>query len=287
MRFITCLCVALVTAGIVEAEGTCKSFPNNADVEQKLVALSEAKAAVGEQIAQSILTTVPLAERNFCVNYELGRHFTRSKKFDEARGFLTDAIKNASFEDHSSFAVWNVVGFTYLQQKQFEKALENFEKQEGHSAFRLLSKKNRMKVYNNAGYTLIQLARYGEALDYLNHAAGLGSVLALKNIAIVESITETLEAEDKNIPGIFSAVVASSRTSSGVQPIIDTMASKLGAEADEFFVFRTSNGRYSISLGAYESYPRALERRTNAVSKGISDAYVASISEWADVTDEF
>lgn len=218
---------------------------------------------------------------SFCLLYEYGRHLTREGEYKQARASLSKAIKLAEPSHLRYYAPRNVIGFTYLSESNFDAALLEFKKQIEADSFRFLSDDTKVKVYNNAGYTLIQLGRYDEAEDFLASAVKLGSVKAVRNIAALNSLVSSLEQGSIDVPGVFAAVVGSAKSEDVARSLRKELASKMSLPENDIEIFRMQNGILSLTIGSYRSYPRSLIDRDRSVSAGIEDAYVASLSDWA------
>ncbi|WP_300068895.1 hypothetical protein, partial [uncultured Ruegeria sp.] len=116
--------------------------------------------------------------------------------------------------------------------------------------------------------------------ETLKQAAELGSSRAFRNLAAVASIVSTLEESDTSQPGAFAAIVGSAKSLSTAESSLLQISHKLNVEQSNISVFRMNNGRYSISLGRFKSYPAAISDRDKAVEAGISDSYVAWLTDW-------
>jgi tetratricopeptide (TPR) repeat protein len=219
-------------------------------------------------------------DAGFCLLYELARYLVSNSDNDTARQLLTRSVRVASDKNRAEFAPYNVIGFTYLAEKRFDEALENFSMQIDSPDFSNFPKDLQGKVWNNAGYTMIQMGRYSEAKEMLVRAQAAGNPNATRNLQALDSLVATLSSSDINLPGVFAAVVASAKSISAAQQEEAKAKKAIPAMAADIQIFKMGNGRYSITIGDYRSYPRAIKDRDAAIKAGIRDAYVTSLTDW-------
>lgn len=239
--------------------------------------------------ARAFLQTATADHPNsFCAVYEYAKLLIDEGRFAEADVRLADAIR---LVDASSGAYgeipWNALGYSYLRQGRFDDALAQFTTQKALPYFADLPAAQRMKVFNNAGFAYLQLEQYEFARESLQVAADLGSGLAVQNLAVLDSVVATLEAGDKNIPGVFGVVLYSARDPQAVARQADLLQTRLGADED-VAVFARTDGMMHIVAGSYSSYPRAREILNRAQTTGSAaaddGAFITSVASFDDVT---
>ena len=217
----------------------------------------------------------------FCESYMLGRFLIIEERYVEA----IEVLESIPLDSNSDFlednALLNLIGFAHLKTNNLELAVENFRRQTEIK----VSNKDQMKTLNNLGYALILLGRYDEARESLEKAVNLGSEKAAFNLARVDSVVESLTAQDPSVPGAFAAVVAYERKPDDIQAVRSAIARKLGVSPVEVQVFTLDEDRYYFTYGAYLSYLKAEERMAEAAAAGISGAWLTLTSEWTDITD--
>ncbi|MEM8791821.1 MAG: tetratricopeptide repeat protein [Pseudomonadota bacterium] len=227
------------------------------------------------------------APDNFCILYEYGRLLVQEEEYDRALALLDRAVKAADDLDLASRPIYNMRGFIQLKRKDFDTAAEEFEAQKTWipKLPDKIRKSTEVKVYNNTGWAYLQQDRYDQAeLNFLQ-AETLGSKLATRNLEVTRSIRSTIESQDIETGGVFAAIAKSSRAPLDIEKAADKLK-EAGIPADQIRVFRRDNGMLSLTYGAYLSYPKA-QRFQDELMDIYLDSYVASISPWTDVTEEF
>lgn len=286
MRLISIFFIIVILLPSKLVASSCDDRGIDAGIARNVLLLSELSAPTGDEILNEVLSLTSPEAPQFCILYEIGRYYTRSGNYPLARDYLQRAIQEEAAEDKKTYAVLNVIGFTFLREGNVDAALDFFQKQRSDTNFSSLPTIQRTKVFNNLGYTLMQLGRFDEAETNLLEAKKLGSNLAERNLQALRSLRATVASDSNDIPGVFAAVVGSSKSKLGAEKAILPLASRLGVPPTDLFVFEMDNGRYSLTFGSYESYPKALESVDLARSKGINDAYVSSLTKWNEIAIE-
>ncbi|WP_175549173.1 tetratricopeptide repeat protein [Litoreibacter ascidiaceicola] len=220
---------------------------------------------------------------SFCLRYSYGRHLVRQSLYLEAQKELLVSIKLATNKELTGVSPHNVLGFTYLAEKNFDAAIVEFKKAKDFADFDLRKSSLKVKILNNLGYTLMQLGRYNEAREYLFDAQTLGSSKASRNLAALDSLVSTLESSDPNEPGAFAAVIASAASRSSAVKLTKKLDTQTGFDHEPLSVFRMKNGVFSVTVGSYRSYSAATSDLEPFLNEGFSDAYVGWLAEWEQI----
>ena len=199
---------------------------------------------------------------------------------------MLNAAEVATDADFSKQAVFNVLGYNDLKEKIYESAVSYFNTQIENSNFLSLPPETRMKVFNNLGYTLLQLDQYEAAKSNLYQAVALGSSLARKNLEVVDSILAVQIKNDPDLPGVFAVAIVSLRNSDALEAYVKDAADRLNDSIEKFGVFARENGMFTVTYGVGMSYPKSDEMRAEALSAGFSDAYIVSTARWQNVTSK-
>ncbi len=223
---------------------------------------------------------------NFCVLHEIGRTYVHLNEYEQASESLLNAVEIATDADLSKNAVYNVLGYNDLKEKNYESAVSYFKTQTKNPNFLSLPPETRMKVFNNLGYTLLQLDQYEAAKSNLLQAVALGSSLARKNLEVVDSILAVQHKNDPELPGIFAVAIASSRNKDALKATVENAASRLNTSTEKFRIFDRGNEMFTVTYGVAMSYPKSDEMREEALSAGFSDANIVSTSRWQNVTSK-
>jgi tetratricopeptide (TPR) repeat protein len=241
---------------------------------------------------------------SFCISFALARLYAIEERFDFSIAELENLLP-ADEDEIKSFLTygetpWNTLGYLYIQREMFGNAERMLTIEIERSEFYTLDNTQKIKIYNNLGLSLLNMGQYDRARHYLDIAKALGSKLAVYNLDVLSSIVATLEADDETIPGIFALIVKSLRENDGVgryiksnecteyaATISDTLNEAGEAEGLDIYVFERPDGMHHITLGAYVSYPRAQRIRQIAIKAGIDDAYISSVVNWKNVSQEF
>ncbi len=240
----------------------------------------------GQPHADKVRAAVDAGNGDYCAAYSLARFLTQAEDYDTARHYIAEALESPTEVDLQQTAPWNVIGYTFLQERDMQNALRAFRHQLTHTSFDALPQNTQMKVFNNTGYTAMQVGQYDVAIDALAKSADLGSRTGARNLEIAESIVSTLKSGDIDAPGVFTTVLRSLKHKENVEPALKEAADLLGSD-EELSVFLSQNDYYAIAFGAYESFPKSEIRQRLARSNGFPDAYSTSVAEWKDVTVEF
>jgi tetratricopeptide (TPR) repeat protein len=231
------------------------------------------------------LKTVPAGSpTSFCINYEIGRNFLNLKEYDRALTSLQLAAGVAGPEDRSKQAIFNIIGYTWLEKKEYSQAALALEAQLNDDQFANLPVAKQTKVFNNTGFAYLRLNQYEPAQKNFEKALANGSKLAQANLAIVDSLISVQTKGDADIPGIFSVSLHSQGTDEGLLKTLNDFATDLGVSATELNIYRRGSGMLSVTFGANLSYTKAEEMKQKAISVGISSAYVVSPTAWTNVS---
>ena len=222
----------------------------------------------------------------FCAGYQLGRLLIIGSRHEEAITIL----EGIDTENNEAFlccnALFNLIGFAYLQTGALEMAVESFKRQIALPEFQALPERDRMKTFNNLGYTLIQLGRYEEARASLDRARILGSDKAEFNLAKINSIVESLSSQDPSLPGAFALVIAYSRDQTHLEDQRASIADTLQIDVDQVQVFTLDGERFYFTYGAYMSYPMVEDRLTKIQASVEPNAWISLTTEWTDISQQ-
>jgi tetratricopeptide (TPR) repeat protein len=221
---------------------------------------------------------------NFCILYELGRAKINTKDYASALVSLQKAAQVADTNDHKKQAIYNIIGYTYLQTEDVEKASAYFEKQKKTTEFQFLPNETKMKIYNNSGLTLLRLSQYEESRQSFTHAKNLGSKLAIGNLAVVDSLLEVQKAGDKNIPGIYGVALLSSRDQKKVARDLKKAHKQLGVNKQDLTIYKRKTGIITGTLGSNISYAKAQDYLKLAKTNGYPKANIVATSSWQEIS---
>ncbi|MDM8540401.1 tetratricopeptide repeat protein [Desulfococcaceae bacterium HSG9] len=225
------------------------------------------------------------APKSVSILYSYGILLAEMKRYDESSKFLDKALE-ISAHGENDLQFLNTRGWVSIMLGEYEKALEYFDKAMSDSKYNDISDLLKMKLHNNAGVAYWQSDRYDEAAKQFRLAKSSGSQLADKNLRMVESVLETINSKDINIPGVFAPVVGSSKYDFHIERQKKRITIKLGIDQSILKVFISSNGRYLITQGnGGLSYPKARMIVLSAKKKGISDAFVSSTLNWTQFVE--
>jgi tetratricopeptide (TPR) repeat protein len=231
------------------------------------------------------LKTVPAGSpTSFCINYEIGRNLLNLKEYDPALNALQTAAGVAGPEDRAQQAIFNIIGYTWLEKKDYGQAVLALERQLRDDQFNNLPTDKQTKVFNNTGFAYLRLNQYAPAQLNFEKALANGSKLAQANLAIVDSLISVQSKGDVNIPGIFSVSLHSQRGDEGLLDTLDEFARKLGVSPTELNIFRRHTGMLSVTMGANLSYAKAQNLQENAITSGIMSAQIVSPTSWENVS---
>lgn len=222
--------------------------------------------------------------QSFCVLYELGRIKINTRDYESALGNLQEAAQVADTNDHKKQAIYNIIGYTYLQMEDVENAAAYFVRQKKTAEFQSLPNETKMKVYNNSGLTLLRLSQFEQSRESFLHAKDLGSKLAVGNLAVVDSLLEVQKSGDKNIPGIYGVALLSSRDQNAVIRDLKTAQTKLGVRKQDLTIYKRKTGIITGTLGSNISYAKAQDYLNLAKSKGYSKANIVATSSWQEIS---
>lgn len=282
MRLAGAVAVLLLSAASAAADCTGDMSPEVAAKMQEILAAEGASLAEAEAMAD-LSAQHP---DSFCLLHAAARAFMRAG--DDARGqdmlaTLESRWPAASLDDLFGETPWNTRGFAAIKRGRWDEAVEDLRRQLAVSGFPAAPDAQRLKIYNNLGYALLQLERYPEALEAFETAAALGSRNALRNIEATQSILSVLNAGDPDLPGVFAVVVETSRSYTDISRVQGRLRESGFDEAGAFHIYQRPDGKLSLTLGANESWPKA-EGRLEAVRAAVPDAFVASTADWKELT---
>ncbi|WP_319588310.1 tetratricopeptide repeat protein [uncultured Desulfobulbus sp.] len=224
---------------------------------------------------------------NFTIQYTYGRLLAEDKRYEDAIKQLQIALELGHDFENFDIEIYNIIGFSLLMESRYDESIEYFYTIEMSEEFQKKSKDFKIKVYNNFGVAYMQLDRFQEAKEKFEKSKNLGSKLAYKNIEKIDSILESLRNGDVNMPGIFALIVANPTTEIYTQQSLLKVSNKLDIPSSGFTVFRATKGQYYIAMASQVSYPKAEQLKEQANKKGISDAFIGSITSWDNVTKNF
>lgn len=235
--------------------------------------------------AIAILTRSPASvSPSFCVLYELGRNYLNEDKNDAALEQLQAASGIASPEDRAQQAIFNIIGYTWLQKKDYAQASMAFERQLNDDQFDALPTDKKTKVFNNAGFTYMKLSQYPAAKMNFERALANGSKLAAANLAKLESLISVQTTGDINIPGIFSVSLHSQRDDTGLSQKLELFANRLNVKPADIIIYRRTTGMLSLTLGTNLSYAKAQQFLDKALASNIASAQIVSTANWQNVS---
>ena len=125
---------------------------------------------------------------SFCILYEIGRNLLNLERYDEALTSLQSAASIAGPDDRAKQAIFNIIGYTCLEKKDYGQAVLALERQLIDDQFANLSTDKKTKVFNSTGFAYLRLNQYAPAQLNFEKALANGSKLAQANLAIVESL---------------------------------------------------------------------------------------------------
>jgi tetratricopeptide (TPR) repeat protein len=237
-----------------------------------------------DQAIEKLKSVPPGSPTNFCINYELGRNLLNLKDYDQALTALQAASSVAGPEDRAKQAIFNIIGYTWLEKKEYSQAALALEAQLNDDQFSKLPTSKQTKVFNNTGFAYLRLNQYEPARENFDKALNNGSKLAASNLAIVDSLIAVQTKGDANIPGIFSVSLHSQGKDDNLLNTLDRLAAMLRVSSDQLNIYRRENGMLSVTYGANLSYAKAQELTQNAITAGITSAYIVSPTAWENVS---
>lgn len=251
----------------------------DAETIEALQNVSSVKIDVSDVKVEDIVARNTL---EFCAFYEAGRYYFNSDRLIRARTLLMRAVQISENDIPTRFSPENVLGYSYVVENDFERALPYFEAAFENENFRFLPNSLRVKILNNLGFTYLQLRRYREASVPLLDAVALGSTRAAQNLEILNSLTAVAETSEIDDTGPFAVIVATGPSLEKVFEEFEETPNDL--ENSTLRLFRTESGLFAMTIHAYRSYSGALADMRVAQDAGVSDAYVASITPWEPVS---
>ena len=282
-HFMKIAIIAGLFASPVYAEGCNHGLTNEA----KPFVENAIQLRINKQYERAITTlkrTPAGANPSFCIQYEIGRNLLNIDALDDALKQLQDASGNATQEDRSKQAIFNIIGYTWLQKKEYSQAIMAFERQLNDDMFTSLPRITQTKVFNNTGYTYLKLNQYPAARLNFEKALANGSKLAAANITKLDSLISVQSAGDIDIPGIFSVALSSQRSEVGLTDELNRFAEKLGVPSTEISVYRRENGMLTFTYGNNLSYPKAQKELERALAVGEDDAQMVSTANWENLS---
>jgi tetratricopeptide (TPR) repeat protein len=266
-------------ATAIHAEGCDHGFtPINQPLMDEAIQLRIAKQF---EPANGILDTPVLNETPiFCVLYERGRNLLNLKSYEDALKALRRAAIIATPEDHSKQAIYNIIGYTLIQEKKFDQAVLAFQAQVKNDQFTNLPVATQTKVFNNSGLAYLRLNQYENARENFMKAVANGSVLAKANLAIVDSLISVQTKGDADVPGIFSVSLHSQRGEKDLIDDIENFSQQLAVSSDELLIYQRTNDMLSVTYGENLSYAKAQEYQRTAIDHGFSSAQIVSTETW-------
>lgn len=211
------------------------------------------------------------------------------KEYQESAKILEAALKLGSDSSGQLLdpSLYNTLGYVHLRMGEFDQALEYFKMATAPEIYKRLSESTRMKIHNNTGFALMLIDRYEEALDEFAKARDMGSQIAVKNIDKVNSLIETQEKQNPDLPGIFAVVIHSTKSIKQLDTLASTLTEKIQKAAPKAkqqelnnpVIYVMNNGMYVITLASNSSYAKA-RALLAVVKKVIPDAFVSSTTNW-------
>jgi len=276
----------LLTAGL----SCAASSPANLDIPIEAQAKYEEAEALRDKdqynlsypIYADLLQKYP---SSFSINYGYGLLLAQMKRFQDSAEALKTALNiGKSKEQMPDPSIWNSIGWVALMNGNLDQAVEYFNVPKNNPAiYSKLNDETRMKLHNNAGYALMLMDRYEQAKEDFKKAEQLGSDKAKLNIEKIDSLIETQQRQDPNIPGVFTVVVFSVKNKDwldrAIQTISGRLVSKELAELAGIDVYLAKNGLYMLTLGGSYSYVKA-QGILEKIKKSVPDAFVSSTTNW-------
>lgn len=278
------LSIVMMVPTLLFANNCDYGFESQPELETKLKQAILLREQGNYDTATVILNELKMqSPQSFCVLYELGRVKINTRDYESALGNLQKAAHVADTNDHKKQAIYNIIGYTYLQTGDEEKASTYFERQKETAEFAFLPNETKMKVYNNSGLTLLRLSQYEQSRESFLHAKDLGSRLAVGNLAVVDSLLEVQKAGDKNIPGIYGVALFSSRDQNAVVRDLEKAQIKLGVSKQELTIYKRKTGIITGTFGSNISYAKAQDYLKLAQSKGYRKVNIVATSSWQEI----
>lgn len=220
--------------------------------------------------------------KNFLISYSYGRLLAQMKRFNASFEELQVALTLGEEKEHlPEPSIHNTMGWVSLMSDNYDQALEQFTIAKEDYVYTKLSERTKMKLHNNTGYTLMLLDRYDESLKEFELASNLGSYKAKLNIEKVQSLINTQENQNPDLPGVFAVVVGSAKYETRINNIIKTASKVYAKELEEFDTYLAKTGRYFITIGSNYSYTKARQIKNKINEQGIIDVFVSSTTSWS------
>ena len=255
---------------------------------QHAVAESYKTSNLLEQSQQEYSELLKHYPNSFSITYDYGRLLAQMKEYQESAKILKAALqlgtKQGQLLDPS---LYNTIGYVHLRMGEFDQALEYFKMAAAPEIYKRLSESTKMKLHNNTGFVLMLVDRYEEALREFAKARDLGSQTAVKNIDKVNSLIETQEKQNPDLPGIFAVVIHSTKSTKQLDTLARTLTKKIQEEVPKEkqqelnnpVVYIMNNDMYIITLASNSSYAKA-RTLLAVVKKVIPDAFISSTTNW-------
>ena len=255
---------------------------------QHAVAESYKTSNLLEQSRQEYSELLKHYPNSFSITYDYGRLLAQMKEYQESAKILKAALqlgtKQGQLLDPS---LYNTIGYVHLRMGEFDQALEYFKMAAAPEIYKRLSESTKMKLHNNTGFVLMLVDRYEEALREFAKARDLGSQTAVKNIDKVNSLIETQEKQNPDLPGIFAVVIHSTKSTKQLDTLARTLTKKIQEEVPKEkqqelnnpVVYIMNNDMYVITLASNSSYAKA-RTLLAVVKKVIPDAFISSTTNW-------
>ena len=249
-----------------------------------LSVIAETTDEMLEDFVVSIEDFTSANHQNFCALYESARFYLRIGSLERSEVLLELSLLVADEEDLGKFSPENMLGFIEIERENFDRAVEYFENARRRPEFLQLPQDSRMKILNNIGYTYLRLGRFEDAREPLQAAIDLGSEGANRNMEALISLQTIAQSSPIDSPGVFAAIVGSFETRSAAVEHIELLSRSSIYTVDELDLFRARNGKYAVSIGSYRSYLLAQQDLESAITAGIKDAFVTSLTGWEPVS---